>query len=141
MDNLTKLHTTLIDTERGYEEAIKDAGESNLIPLLREMRDLHSRHHTELHYILLGMGVTPDDSGSFMSIVHKVVIDMRAAITGIDEKTLPSFIDGEENIVDLYRDALQESQSEPTTVEILNRQKQALEEQISKMKVMQPTNV
>ncbi len=72
-----------------------------------------------------------------MSIVHKVVIDMRAAITGLDEKALPSFVSGEESIIGLYDAALQECRSDTKTVEILNHQKQDLETQISKMKVMQ----
>jgi len=136
LDNLQKLHTTLIDTCRGYEEAVKDAGDSYLRPLFREMIDLRTKDHAEIHRMLLGKGVKPGDSGSFMSAVHRVVIDTRSAITGLDS-SLPSFISGEENVVEAYDTALNESAADPAVAEVLKRQKQKLLNQISKMKEMQ----
>jgi len=94
---------------------VKDTDNSNLAALCREMMALRDRHHAELHQALIKLGEKPDDSGSFMSTVQKVVIDVRAAVTGLNENALPSFIRGEENILDLYDDALKIVQSGGST--------------------------
>jgi uncharacterized protein (TIGR02284 family) len=137
LEKFKKLHTALIDTSRGYEEAIKDSNGGQLSPLFRELLALHNKDHAELHQVISKTGETPDDSGSFMSTVHRVVIDMRAAITGLDENALSAFISGEESIIGLYDEALEESRSQPDVADILKQQKQSLQAQVAKMKVMQ----
>jgi hypothetical protein len=75
----------LIDTCRGYEEALKNGPEIGLSPLLREMVELRQHDHSEIHNALVRNGETPEENGSFMSIVQKTVIDVRSAITGLDK--------------------------------------------------------
>jgi len=136
-DQLIKLHTTLIDAQQGYEQALKDTNDSHIANLSRSMIALREQHHIELHGALLEAGATPDDSGSFMSTVQRVVIDIRSTVTGLDTGALPSFIRGEEQIIGLYDDALREARGELRTVDILTRQKAALQEKVLDMKSMQ----
>ena len=72
--------------------------------VVREFIDLRTRHHTELHEMLRDSGQTPDDSGSFMSTVHRTVIKVRSLFSGLDESVLPGLIDGEKRIVEYYED-------------------------------------
>jgi len=56
--------------------------------------------------LALGAGETPDESGSFLSLVHKTIFKVRSVITGLDESVLPGLIDGETRISDSYEDVL-----------------------------------
>jgi uncharacterized protein (TIGR02284 family) len=140
IESLKKLHTTLIDTHRGYEEAFKeaskDADSAALVPIFREMIDLRSKAHAEIHRTLTALGEKPDDSGSFMSRVHRVVIDVRATVSGLSE-SLPSFIGGEDHVIDAYDEAIKENKGDAKIADLLLRQKQELLTELSKMKSLQ----
>ena len=132
-DECKALHTALIDARRGYEEAVEDSDKPEMTALFRDMIALHDRHHAEVHSFLTAGGERPDDSGSFMSTVHKTVIGIRAAVTGLNENALSSFASGEERIVDQYDKAITEAGSSPAA-EALTRQKNELSAKIVEMK-------
>ncbi len=132
-DERKALHTALIDARRGYEEAVEDSDRPELTALFREMIALHNKHHAEVHGLLTTRGETPDDSGSFMSTVHKTVIGIRAAVTGLDENALSSFASGEERIVDQYDKAITEAQT-GHGADVLTRQRDELTLKIAEMK-------
>ena len=60
---------------------------------------LKEKDHSEIHAGLSKLGEKPDDSGSFMSTVHKTVISVRSAVTGLGSNALSSFVMGEEQII------------------------------------------
>jgi uncharacterized protein (TIGR02284 family) len=133
-DSLKKLHTALVDTRNGYEEAVKDAETPALKSLFGQMVALKERDHSELHASLSRLGEKPDEAGSFMSTVHKTVISVRLAVTGLGTNALSSFVMGEEQIIKEYDAALQEFASDSATTTILNRQKETLLTKIDEMK-------
>lgn len=133
-DDLKKLHTAMVDTRSAYEKAEKDAVDANVARVCRDMVMLRRKDHEELHQALIMAGEKPDDDGSFMSVVHETVVGVRAALTGISTKTLPAFISGEENIVELYDQAISEAGSNAATREILQRQRATLTSKIAEMK-------
>lgn len=47
VDALKSLHTSLIDSQNGYEEAVEDSEGKGLAPLFQEMVELHGRHADE----------------------------------------------------------------------------------------------
>ena len=65
--------------------------------------------------MLVANGERPDESGSFLSVVHKTVISVRSAVAGLDRSSLPSFIDGEERIVSAYDRALADLGDSPSS--------------------------
>jgi uncharacterized protein (TIGR02284 family) len=136
-DSLKALHTALVDTRNGYEEAAKDAETPALKTLFTEMVALKQRDHSDLHDSLRKLGEQPDESGSFMSTVHKTVIGVRAAITGLRSNAVSSFVMGEEQIVDEYDRALKECASNPAIAATLTRQKETLLKKIAQMKRME----
>jgi uncharacterized protein (TIGR02284 family) len=136
-ESLNKLATLLIDTKHGYEEALKADSGSDLAPLFEEMTALREQDLRELRAALSERGEEMDDDGSLMSFVQRTVIDIRSALTGLDENALPSFIRGEESVVSAYEDALQVPGADPNISALLVRQKQLLQDKIAKMKSMQ----
>lgn len=132
-DELKKLHTAIIDAEHGYDEAAKDAETPALAEFFGQMSQLHQSHHDEIHRLLVSLGEKPDDDGSFMTSIHKGVISVRAAITGL-QSAIASFASGEEKLLERYNDAMEST--EPTAGPILRRQKAALQAKIVEMKAM-----
>ncbi len=134
VEGLKTLHTALVDTRGAYEIALKDTDDTQVAGICKEMISLRHTDHEELHQTLILAGETPDENGSFMSMVHETVISVRAAITGISKKTLPAFASGEEDIIKLYDEALEESAGDPKVSGILDRQRANLIAKIKEMK-------
>jgi uncharacterized protein (TIGR02284 family) len=134
VENVKNLHTALIDTRAAYELALKDTDDADVAGICCEMISLRHSDHLELHQSLILAGEVPDESGSFMSMIHETVIGVRAAISGISKKTLPTLASGEEDIVKLYDEALAETGSNLSMTEILMRQRENLVSKIAAMK-------
>ena len=106
IDSLKTLHTGLVDTRHGYEEALGDAHGEGLSPLFRRMVALHADGARAVAELLLARGVAVDDEGSFMSTVHRRVMDVRSMITGLGANIAPALIDGEQHNFSKYDAAL-----------------------------------
>jgi uncharacterized protein (TIGR02284 family) len=131
---LKSLHTALVDSRNGYEEALEDAEGKGLTPLFREMIALRTEHADALEQHLRAMGQPVDAKGSFMSSVHRAVISIRSVITGLDESVLPGLIDGEERIVGYYDEAIEESPSASPEHGTLVKQRDVVRQKIAEMK-------
>jgi uncharacterized protein (TIGR02284 family) len=130
-DALSTLHTTLVDSRNGYEEALKDAGKSGLVTLFEEMVALRQQASVELEPLLLRLGATPDDNGSFMSTVHRTIISFQSMLTDLDESVLPGFIDGEKRILGYYDETI--AKAPDIDREVLVRQRADLSDRIEEM--------
>jgi uncharacterized protein (TIGR02284 family) len=128
--SLASLHTALIDARNGYDEAIRDAEEPELKAIFSRLKLAHEKAHAELHNLLLARGLKPDDGGSFMSTVHKTMISVRSAVTGLNEEALSAFVEGEERIVEDYNRAIKDNPDDAAVVGLLQQQKAALQDEI-----------
>ncbi len=128
---LSTLHTTLLDSMNGYEEALKDAGKTGLVSVFEEMLALRRQATVELEPLLMQAGIKPDQDGSFMSTVHRTIISVQSMMTDLDELVLPGFIDGEKRILSSYDDALAHA-GDPDR-EILLRQREQTADRIAEM--------
>lgn len=132
-DALKTLHTALIDARAGYKDAKARADDRRTETLFVEADTGHRLAHDDIHARLLQLGEQPDEGGSFMSTIHEAVIAIRSAVTGLDDRTLPSFASGEERIIDLYDDAIEES-ADPDLVASLRIHRAKLATLVAKMK-------
>lgn len=135
VEALKGLHTALIDSRNGYDEALKDAEGKGLTPLFQEMIALRTQHATELSALLSGLGEKVDEKGSFMSTVHRAVISVRALFTELDESILPGLIDGEKRILSYYDDAITASPPASKEQLLLSQQRSTLSSRIADMEV------
>jgi len=134
VDALKSLHTSLIDSRNGYEEAVEDSEGKGLAPLFRKMFELHDRHAAELAEHLSALGEEADQDGSFMSTVHRTVISIRSIVTGLDQTILPGLIDGEERNVHAYDEAIGLAPPASPEHRTLVSQRAALQREIQAMK-------
>ena len=111
MDTLVKslngLNTMLVDSRNGYTEAAKVAKEPALKALFQDMIDLHTANIAEVSRHVARLGGDGDTTGSFMSTVHRTVVDIRSAVTGLTAASLKAFASGEENILRSYDEIVQ----------------------------------
>lgn len=106
--SLASLHIAAIDARNGYREAMREAEGKGLAPLFSELATLHEKHAATLARHLVELDQKPDNDGSFMTLVHKTIFDLRALFGGLDESVIPGLIDGEQRNVKKYDQALEE---------------------------------
>lgn len=133
LDRLKSLHTNAIDARNGYQEALTDAEGRGLTPLFAEMIALHESHAAELARELTKANEIPDDKGSFMTLVHKTIMDVRSLFNGLDESVLPGLIDGEKRNVSKYDDVLNEAKPPADVTALLTAQRAAIAQKIARM--------
>lgn len=106
LHTVASLHTMLVDSRNGYEEAVSQSGAGDMLTLFQEMLAHRTECLEELTVALKDAGQSPDEDGSFMSLVHRTVVDLRSYFTGLDAGVIPNLIDGENNILAAYDEAI-----------------------------------
>ena len=132
LNNLRSLHTGAIDARNGYREALEDAEGKGMTPLFRDMVALHEGNASELAGELAKAGEKPDEKGSFMSVVHETIMDVRSLFNGLDESVLPGLIDGEQRNVAKYDAALNDAKPGEIS-SLLMAQRRKLVQKIAEM--------
>lgn len=136
LDHLKTLHTSAIDARNGYQEALKEAEGRGMTPLFRDMIALHQSNAAELSRELSGISDIADDDGSFMSTVHKTIMDVRGFFGGLDESVLPGLIDGEKRNMAKYDDALGDKDAPASILNLLKSQRERIAQKITVMETM-----
>ncbi len=125
-DALAKLHTRLIDAREGYADGRELAEQPRMAALLDALLTMHGAHADEIARVLVARGVTPENDGSFLQYVHKAVLNVRSALTGLGENVIPGLRDGERRILDLYDDTRATVNADRDLVALLDRQRTAV---------------
>ena len=133
LDYLKSLHTSEIDALNGYEKALEDAEGKGMTPLFHDMIALHDDNAAELGDELVKAGEKPDEEGSFMTLVHQTIMNVRSLFGGLDDSVLPGLIDGERRNAAKYDDALKAASGSPAIVSLLSAQRSKIEEMIALM--------
>jgi uncharacterized protein (TIGR02284 family) len=137
LEALKSLHTSLVDSRNGYDEALKDAGGKGLASLFRDMIAIRTKDADELAACLRALGQTPDVDGSYMSTIHRTVMSIRSIFGGLDESVLPGLIDGEKRTLQYYDDAIAATTPSLPDHGMLVRQRAVLSQKVSEMEVRQ----
>ena len=133
---LESLHTALLDSRKGYDEAVSDEKSPEIKGLFKKVQALHAEAHVDVHRMLKGRGVEPDETGSLMAKLHETVISVRAAVAGLGTGSLGSFASGEGHNVSKYDAAIEEVRADPDAVTSLQRHRANLAAAIESMKVL-----
>lgn len=133
LDHLKSLHTSAIDARNGYQEALEDAEGRGLTPLFRDMITLHHTNAEELASLLHAAGEQADDSGSFMSVIHRTIMSVRSLFNGLDDSVLPGLIDGEKRNLAKYDEAMPAAAQAPEIAAKLEAQRARIREKIGLM--------
>ena len=106
---LNTLIATTIDSITGYEDSAANIDNERLREAFRERANERQKVVEDLRNHVRRLGGDPEDSGSFMGKAHQRFEDLKAAITGRDEKAIINEVErGEDYLKAKFEAALKE---------------------------------
>jgi len=132
-DRLTALHTSLVDAISGYREGLQDAHGKGLTQLFTELIALHGGAADAVAAQLQAMGAPVDDKGSLMGTFDRAVMKITSLLTALDDKILPSLVDGERHVLHHYDRAIEASSPGRAEYPVLIAQRDALQRKVAEM--------
>ena len=146
-DQITTLNTliaTTIDSVTGYEDSAQNVENDRLRQIFRERADERQRVVEELRSAVRRLGGDPEDSGSFLGKTHQRFEDLKAAITGRDEKAIVNEVErGEDYLKEKFETALESGELTGEARQVVERAYQSVRsghDQISQLKHGLETN-
>jgi uncharacterized protein (TIGR02284 family) len=104
---LNTLTTTLIDSVNGYENSAKDIQSEQFREIFRQRADERQQAVELMRTEIRRLGGNPEDSGSTLGHLHQRFEDLKAAITGNDEKAVINEVErGEDYLKNKFETAL-----------------------------------
>ena len=104
---LNTLIATTIDSVTGYENSAKDIENHRFAEIFRQRANERQKVVEDLRAQVRRLGGEPEDSGSFMGKTHQRFEDLKAAITGRDEKAIINEVErGEDYLKSKFEAAL-----------------------------------
>ncbi|MEP7129559.1 MAG: PA2169 family four-helix-bundle protein, partial [Sphingomicrobium sp.] len=88
ISTLNTLIATLIDSITGYEDAASNSEAGRFQQLFRERASERQQVVEDLRAEVRRIGGSPEDDGSFMGKTHQRFLDLKAAVTGRDDKAI-----------------------------------------------------
>ena len=111
LDDKTTLNTllaTLTDSINGYRDSAENIQNGSFKQLFLDSAEERSRVAEDLRAEVRRLGGDPDDDGSFMGKTHQVFLDLKAAVTGHDDKAIINEVErGEDYLKEKFETALQ----------------------------------
>ncbi len=138
ISTLNSLIETTVDSVTGYEDSAKNVDNERFREIFRSRADERQKVAEELRSEVRRLGGDPEDSGSFMGKAHQRFEDLKAAITGRDEKSIINEVErGEDYIKGKFEAALQSDDLGAESREVVQRCFQSVREghdQMSQLK-------
>ncbi|TAE31986.1 MAG: PA2169 family four-helix-bundle protein [Cytophagales bacterium] len=128
LDVLNKLLTRNHDAEEGYQEAAENAKDIELKSMFLAQSRQRAEYAMELDREIRTLGGEPDSGTSLISDLHRAWINIKSSFASNDDKaTVQECQRGDQEALDEYNTALQETDLVASTRELLLRQKQSIE--------------
>jgi uncharacterized protein (TIGR02284 family) len=135
---LNTLIATTIDSITGYEDSAQNLDNERLREVFRTRADERQRVVEQLRSEVRRLGGDPEDSGSFLGKAHQRFEDLKAAVTGRDEKAIVNEVErGEDYLKEKFQAALQGGTLHGESHDIVERCYQSVKsghDQISQLK-------
>lgn len=108
ISTLNSLIGTTIDSITGYEDSADNIDNPRLREIFRERASQRQDVVEKLRSEVRRLGGDPEDGGSFLGKAHQRFEDLKAAVTGRDEKAIIDEVErGEDYLKGKWQDALQ----------------------------------
>src|SRR3954454_2032708 len=129
ISTLNTLIATTIDSVTGYEDSAQNIDNERFRQLFRERADERQKVVEELRTEVRRIGGDPEDSGSFMGKTHQRFEDLKAAVTGRDEKAIINEVErGEDYLKGKFEAALNDANLTGETREAVQTAYQSVRE-------------
>jgi uncharacterized protein (TIGR02284 family) len=138
ISTLNTLIATTVDSIKGYEDSATNIDNERFREIFRQRANERQQVVEDLRAEVRRLGGDPEDSGSFLGKAHQRFEDLKAAITGRDEKAIINEVErGEDYLKGKFQAALNSSHLSSETRSAIERCYQSVREghdQISQLK-------
>ena len=135
---LNTLIATTIDSVTGYEDSAANIDNQQLAETFRQRASERQQVVQELREEVRRLGGNPEDDGSFLGKAHQRFEDLKAAVTGRDEKAIINEVErGEDYLKEKWQTALQSGTLKGESHDVVERCYQSVKQghdQISQLK-------
>jgi len=144
ISTLNTLIATTIDSVTGYENSAKDVDNERFREIFRQRANERQEIVEELRSEVRRLGGNPEDDGSFLGKTHQRFEDLKAAITGRDEKSIINEVErGEDYLKEKWQAALESGDLRGESHDLIQRCYQSIKadhDQMSQLKHGMETN-
>lgn len=117
---LNSLIKTTLDSRKGFRDAAEQAESTQFSRMFEEFAEDRGRAATRLQEQVRRLGGNPEDDSSFLAAAHRTFLDLRAAITGSDDRAVIEEVErGEDYIKGKYEEALNDDELSADTRAII----------------------
>src|SRR5881275_1931341 len=107
ISTLNTLIATTIDSITGYEDSAQNIDNQRFSEIFRQRASERQQVVEQLRAEVRRLGGDPEDGGSFLGKTHQRFEDLKAAVTGRDEKAIINEVErGEDYLKDKFETAL-----------------------------------
>ena len=135
---LKTLTSTLNDSVNGYREAAEHAEGNQFQQIFRDNAAERERVSGELQGEVRRLGGTPDEDGTVLGKTHQAWLDLKAAVTGRDDKAIINEVErGEDYLKEKFEAALKDDSLAAESRDVVERAYQSVRQghdQISQLK-------
>ena len=107
---LNSLITTTLDSADGYREAAKDTKNPTFKDLFDRWSTERRQVVNELQQHVRSLGGKPEDEGSALASAHRILVNLRDAMSRSDKGVVEEVERGEDYLKSKYEDALDDSE-------------------------------
>jgi uncharacterized protein (TIGR02284 family) len=135
---LNSLISTTIDSVNGYEDSAENIDNERFREIFRQRANERQEIVEQLRGEVRRLGGNPEDDGSFLGKTHQRFEDLKAAITGRDEKSIVNEVErGEDYLKEKWQAALQSGDLNGEAHDLIERCYQSIKaghDQMSQLK-------
>src|SRR6476661_6991947 len=138
ISTLNTLIATTIDSITGYEDSAKNIDNERFREIFRQRANERQRVVEDLRAEVRRLGGDPEEGGSFLGKAHQRFEDLKAAVTGRDEKAIINEVErGEDYLKEKFETALESDELTGETRSVVERCYQSVKaghDQMSQLK-------
>jgi uncharacterized protein (TIGR02284 family) len=122
ISTLNTLIATTIDSITGYEDSAQNIDNERLREIFRQRANERQQVVEQLRSEVRRLGGDPEDGGSFLGKAHQRFEDLKAAVTGRDEKSIINEVErGEDYLKGKWQSALQSGELKGESHDLVER--------------------
>ena len=138
ISTLNTLIATTIDSVNGYEESAQNIDNERFREIFRQRANERQDVVEQLRSEVRRLGGDPEDAGSFLGKAHQRFEDLKAAVTGRDEKSIINEVErGEDYLKSKWQAALESDGLSGESRDVIQRCYQSIKaghDQMSQLK-------
>ena len=138
ISTLNTLIATTIDSITGYEDSAQNIDNERFREIFRQRASERQQIVEQLRAEVRRLGGDPEDNGSFLGKAHQRFEDLKAAVTGRDEKSIINEVErGEDYLKEKWQAALQSGSLHGESHDLIERCYQSIKsghDQMSQLK-------